>query len=149
VELILLIGAQGAGKSSFYKERFFHTHMRINLDMLKTRHRERALLKSCFACKQAMVVDNTNPTKADRSKYIGAAHDAGFKVIGYFFQASIESLLARNQLRSGNARIAEAGVRSTYKALQRPTIAEGFAELFEVRLSDEFNYEIEDLSHDR
>ena len=42
MEAVILIGIQGAGKSTFYKDRFFNTHVRINLDMLKTRHREKS-----------------------------------------------------------------------------------------------------------
>ena len=54
------MGIQGAGKSTFFKERFFDTHVRINLDMLKTRHREAILLDACIRAKQRFVVDNTN-----------------------------------------------------------------------------------------
>jgi len=40
VEAVIFMGLQGAGKSTFYRERFFATHLRISLDMLKTRHRD-------------------------------------------------------------------------------------------------------------
>jgi len=60
MEAVILIGIQASGKSSFYKERFFDTHVRINLDMLKTKHRQRVLLDACLAGKQPFVVDNTN-----------------------------------------------------------------------------------------
>lgn len=61
MEAILFIGIQASGKTTFYKERFFKTHIRVNLDMLKTRHRESLLLKACIEMKQPFVVDNTNP----------------------------------------------------------------------------------------
>ena len=44
MEIILFIGIQATGKSSFFRERFFRTHVRVNLDMLKTRHREKLLV---------------------------------------------------------------------------------------------------------
>lgn len=47
MEVIILIGIQGSGKSSFYKARFADTHVRINLDMLKTRHREKLFFDAC------------------------------------------------------------------------------------------------------
>jgi hypothetical protein len=46
MEAIILIGIQGSGKTAFC-ERFFDTHVRISLDLVKTRHRERALLETC------------------------------------------------------------------------------------------------------
>jgi predicted kinase len=83
METVILVGLQGAGKSSFYKERFFATHLRLSLDMLKTRHRERRLLRACVETGQRFVVDNTNPSRAERQVYIRAAKPAGFRVVGY------------------------------------------------------------------
>ena len=47
--------------------------MRINLDMLKTRHRERRFLQAGIDTGQPFVVDNTNLTRAERQGYIEAA----------------------------------------------------------------------------
>src|SRR6476660_6211221 len=45
VEMVLFIGIPATGKSSFYRERFFRSHVRVNLDMLRTRHREQLLIR--------------------------------------------------------------------------------------------------------
>src|SRR5689334_17102535 len=105
MEAIIFVGLQAAGKSTFYKERFFHTHVRINLDMLKTRRREQGLLELCLALQQPFVVDNTNPTEADRARYIAAARAAGFRVIGYYFQTTVSAAIGRNAARGGPTRI--------------------------------------------
>lgn len=68
MEAILFIGIQGAGKSTFFQQRFFDTHVRINLDMLKTRYREQVFLSACILAKQSFVVDNTNIRAAERAK---------------------------------------------------------------------------------
>jgi len=39
MEAVILIGIQGSGKSTFYRDRFFNTHVRINLNILKRRSR--------------------------------------------------------------------------------------------------------------
>ena len=44
MEAVLLIGIQGSGKTTFYRERFADTHAHISLDVLKTRGRERDAL---------------------------------------------------------------------------------------------------------
>src|SRR5437016_10741623 len=90
VDAVIFVGLQGAGKSTFYRERFFATHLRINLDMLKTRHRERRFLQACLETRQPFVVDNTNPTRAERQVCIEAAKQAGFRVLGYYFQSTVE-----------------------------------------------------------
>jgi len=82
MEAVIFIGIQASGKSSFYRERFFNTHVRINLDMLKTAHRQQVLLDACLASKQPFVIDNTNATIAKRSMFISAAKAAGFRVVG-------------------------------------------------------------------
>jgi hypothetical protein len=76
VEAVIFVGLQGAGKSTFYRERFFATHMRINLDMLKTRHREGRFLQVCIESRQPFVVDNTNLTRAERQVYIDLSRSA-------------------------------------------------------------------------
>lgn len=80
MEAIIFIGLQASGKSTFYKERFFSTHVRISMDLLRTRHRERRFLAACLETQQRFVIDNTNPTRVKRAGYIAAAREARFAV---------------------------------------------------------------------
>ena len=34
MEAVIFIGLQASGKSTFYRQRFFRTHVRTNMDML-------------------------------------------------------------------------------------------------------------------
>lgn len=135
MEAVLLIGIQGAGKSTFYKGHFFDTHVRLSLDLLKTRRRERTLLEACLVTGQPFVIDNTNVTEAERAKYIQAARAAGFRVVGYFFEPDPKGSFERNNMREGRRRVPPAGLFGTLKRLQRPRRAEGFDEMFLVSLS--------------
>ena len=140
MEGILFIGIQASGKTSFYQRFFAKTHLHLSLDMLKTRHRETILVQACIQAKQSFVIDNTNPTRAERKKYIAWLKAGGFKIKGYYFSSRLEDSLHRNLLRSGKELIPEAGVRSTHKKLELPVHEEGFDELFCVTLSGhEFN----------
>jgi predicted kinase len=134
MEAILFIGIQAVGKSTFYKERFFATHVRINLDMLKTRHRELLLLQACIAARQPFVVDNTNIFKRDRARYIEAAKPAGFRIVGYYFQSRLQDALQRNRQRTGVAQIPEKGVMAKYQRLEIPSYCEGFDRLYYVEI---------------
>lgn len=140
MEAIIFVGIQGSGKSTFFRRRFSNTHIRLSLDMLRTRHREDLLLDACISAKQKFVIDNTNLTREDRLKYIDRARAGRFKVSGYYFKAEVKAAIERNAARIGKARIPEKGILGAYKRLQLPSLDEGFDELFYVRIdeSDEF-----------
>lgn len=132
MEMILFIGIQAAGKTSFYLQRFFDTHVRISMDLLRTRHRERLFMRACLSSQQRFVVDNTNATREERSRYIVAAREAKFRVIGYFFEPEPQLSWERNAQRSGKRHVPPAGLFGTLKRLERPSIDEGFDELYRV-----------------
>jgi predicted kinase len=136
MEAVLLIGIQGAGKSTFYLRRFFHTHVRLSLDLLRTRRRERLLLEACLGARQPLVIDNTSVTAAERARYILPAKAAGFRVTGYFFEPDPRGSLRRNNEREGKRRVPPAGLFGTLKRLQRPRRDEGFDGLYRVRVSE-------------
>lgn len=136
MEAVLFIGIQGSGKTTFYVERFLKTHLRISLDMLKTRNKEWQFFLLCLETGQKLVIDNTNPTATRRARYIEAAKAKKFKVTGYYFNSSLADAIARNSFREGKEHVKEVGIRATYKNLQKPSTAEGFDQLFEVSISD-------------
>lgn len=137
-----MTGIQATGKSTFYKQYFADTHLRINLDMLKTRHRENLIFQACLEAKQPFVIDNTNPTAENRQKYIALAKPAGFKIIGYYFQSKLKDALRRNQTRAGKACIPEPGIRAAYSKLQIPSFSEGFDILYYVTLNHDNTFTI-------
>lgn len=136
MEAVIFMGIQATGKSSFYKERFFRTHVRINLDMLKTRHRERVLLEACLEARQPFVVDNTNVTVAERAKYIEQAKLAGFRVVGFYFKSDVRAAIERNSHRIGAEYIPVIGILATSGRLQLPRRGEGFDALYYVSMSE-------------
>jgi predicted kinase len=144
VEAVIFTELQGAGKSTFYRQRFFATHMRINLDLLKTRHRERCFVQVCVETRQPFVVDNTNPTRAERHVYIEAAKQAGFRVIGYYFQSKVEDCKRRNEQRPVEERIPVRGIHGAAGRLQIPSRDEGFDELYYVRIDDSNQFVVEE-----
>lgn len=143
MEAVVFIGIQATGKSSFYLARFWRTHVRINMDMLKTRHREALLLRACLEGKQAFVADNTNPSASERARYLTPARAAGFRVIGYYFRSLVTEALQRNSLRAGGERVPDIAIYGTHKRLQSPTYAEGFDELYYVTVDAEIGFTVE------
>ena len=143
-EGVVFVGIQASGKSTFYREKFFDTHMRINLDMLRTRHREARFFATCLETRQAFVVDNTNPTRADRSRYLETARAEGYRIVGYYFSSRIDDSLGRNRLRPDERRVPDAGVLSTHARLELPRHDEGFDTLFYVRLAPDGGFMVDE-----
>ena len=136
MELLVFAGIQGSGKTTFYRDRFLATHVRLSLDLLKTRQREDILLHACFAAQQPVVVDNTNATAAQRKRYVQLARAANFRPVLYFFDVSTRVAVARNATREGKNRVPNVAIFGTQKKLQRPTAAEGFDGIFRVTPGD-------------
>ena len=147
MEAVIFVGIQGSGKSSFYRQQFFDTHVRISLDVLRTRHREQLLFAACLAAKQPFVVDNTNPLLRDRARYIEAARKAGFRVVAYFFESSLADAIRRNNQRGGKQKIPVPAIAGTLRKLQVPTLEEGYNEIHKVTLSPEGCFVVRSMRH--
>ena len=132
--MILLIGVQASGKSSFYREFFAGEYEQVSLDILHTRNKERIKMEQCLEQGMGFVVDNTNPTQADRERYIAAAKRYGYQVVGYYFQSCVGDCMERNERREGKARVSRCAIAATYKKLELPDYKEGFDLLYYVAM---------------
>ena len=131
--MIIIIGIQGSGKSTFYHKYLSDSYVRVNLDTLKTRHQENLLISECIRNEKCFAIDNTNPTRADRQRYIPLAQYAGYKIVGYFMESKLQPCIERNNQRTGTARIPATAIAATSNKLQIPTYDEGFDELYFVK----------------
>ena len=143
MQMVLLIGIPASGKSTFCKQRLFDSHVRINRDMLGTKHREAVLIEACLAVGQGLVIDNTNITREVRAKYTSMAREHGFSVVGYYFQSKINDCLARNNERSSKQRVPAKAVLGMHAKLELPSYDEGFNQLYYV-IIDDGGFQIQD-----
>ena len=143
MEAVILCGVQGSGKTTLYRDRFIETHARVSMDLLRTRAREAAFLKLCLETRMPFVVDNTNPTVADRSRYVAPAREAGFKVVAYLVEVDHSVASARNVARE---RVVPASaLRDVARRLVRPAPEEGFEEVWHATPAPDGGWRIEPL----
>lgn len=136
----MFVGIPGCGKSTFYKEQFFSSHLRLSLDLLNTRNKEQRFLNLALSLQQRVVIDNTNVLREERNKYITQAKEKRYEVIGYYFESILSDCLQRNEKRIGKDRIENVGVIAKFKQLQAPSFDEGFDKLYFVKIEgDQFN----------
>lgn len=132
-QAVIFIGIQASGKTTFYHRMLSdgaYTH--ISIDVLHTRNREEQLLMECLVNEKSFVVDNTNPEITVRAKYIQKAKEYGYHVIGIFFQSIVKDYVRRNEER-GN-KVPSKAIAYTSNKLQMPSMAEGYDELYFVRI---------------
>ena len=145
MEAIVLCGVQGSGKTTLYRDRWLETHVRVAMDLLRTRARERAFLELCLSTRQPFVVDATNPTPADRRRYVGPAQAAGFRVVGVLVEVDLDRALGRNDRRDARRRVPTGGVAGTGRRLLPPTPEEGFDELWQATSAPDGGWRVEPL----
>ena len=147
MDLIIMIGLQASGKSSFCK-RFAGSYEIISKDLFPSaRHPQRRQMKAleaALASGRSVVIDNTNPEVEDRKPLIEMGKAACADVIGYYLESKVEESLKRNAARPEKKRVPEVAIFSTIKRLARPSLEEGFTRLFHVRMAPDDAFLIEE-----
>lgn len=134
MEIIVLIGIPGSGKTTFALNSF-HNHRRINLDTLHSRRREDEEIANSLADGRDIIIDNTNSTKKSRAKYISLAKLSGVTIRAIYLKCPVEIALKRNASREGKGRVPDSAVRFYNKILQPPSLEEGFDQVDEIDTS--------------
>jgi predicted kinase len=128
-EAVILIGLQGAGKTTYYNQNFAQTHIHISKDVQKNPARENALFSDCLRNGQSVVVDDTNLSRASRSGFVVAAKAAGYRVIACYFDVSVRTAIGRNNHRSDKKPVPVPALLRFAKLLEPPACEEGFDEV--------------------
>ena len=133
LELIIFVGLQAAGKSTYYHANLAATHVHVSKDLMKnTRDRnakQQQMIEASLAAGRSVVVDNTNPTPAVRAPLIETGRRMGARVVAYFFETAVKDAVARNRLREGRARVPDVVIYIAARKLVPPSFSEGFDEV--------------------
>jgi predicted kinase len=141
MDLVIFIGLQASGKSTFLRERLSATHAHVSKDLFRNnknpKRRQAQLIEAALEQGSSVVVDNTNPTIEDRLTLIELGREFGARIIGYYFESEVRRCVGRNRRRLGKERVPDVAIFATAKKLVAPSYSEGFDELFRVRITDD------------
>lgn len=145
-EIVIFVGLQASGKTSFYLQRFSLTHALVSKDAFpnargKAKRQTREIAQALGSGRSA-VVDNTNVTLEARAEIIRQARSAGVRVVCFYFESKLSDCLVRNASRIGSARVPDVGLRSTMSRLVLPSRGEGLDELWYVRMNGAGGFEV-------
>ena len=137
---VIFIGLPKSGKTAFFHRYFSEAYSHIELSSLERRGNERAAISDCILHGDSYVIDNENASREDRRRYFEKARDAGYRVIGYYFENDLDTALERSGKKSDRS------VRRHYtrisSRLEIPDYAEGFDELYKVDLMRNGEYSV-------
>lgn len=156
MDVLLFCGLQAAGKSTFYRAHFLTTHLLISKDSMplvkRKDQRQQELLHLALQAQHSVVIDNTNPTPAERVPLIELARSYHAQITGYYFVTTTQKAIARNQQRSGKANVPPVAIYSTAARLTPPTYAEGLDKIYYVQIAENSSadaprWQIEEVHH--
>ena len=140
----------GAGKTTFYRLRFAATHTHVSKDLwphARARDtRQCRAIDESLASGRSVVVDNTNPTIADRAAIAAVARGRGARVVGYFFDVPTRVAIARNEGRTGREKVPKVAIFTVAKRLERPMVSEGFDQLFRVEIGEDREFRVSEMT---
>ncbi len=146
MEIVIFVGLQAAGKSTFFRMYLAETHVLVSKDLLSNnKHRSRRqsqLIEEALQAGSSVVVDNTNPTLADRAELIQLGRMYSAEIVGYYFVPEVSQSLARNKQRIGKEKVPDIAIFATMKRFVHPTYEEGFDRLFCVVANDDGTFNV-------
>jgi DNA 3'-phosphatase len=124
--LVVMVGSPASGKSYYSQELETKGFVRINKDTMKTDKAIETAFNKGIKEGQNIVIDNTNPTKEARAKWITAAKKASYHVtiVWMNFPISVVEYLDNYRIakyKNQDYHVPIVAMRVYYKKLEEPT----------------------------
>jgi len=144
LEVVLMVGWPASGKSSFAKSQLGSKgYVVVNLDTMKTHDKCVKEMRAALSRGVNVVVDNTNPDKASRKRYVDVATSLNARVRCFHMSTPRDVAEHLNHVRvvatrGETHRIPDIAYNTFNKRFERPDISEGFVDVCTVNFVPTF-----------
>ena len=144
-ELIILVGCQASGKSSFYREHLATKgYTQVSQDLLRSKEKCLSLTDQLLKAGKSVVIDNTNPDTTSRSGYIQIAKKSSVPVRVFWLQTDREHCRHNNMFRrltdysKSHGGVDDRVINIYMNKFEEPNLEEGIEEIVEVNCIPRF-----------
>lgn len=135
--VILMVGAPGSGKSHFCREKLIpNGYFYVNRDTVGSWQKCVKLLEDGLGRKENVVIDNTNPDKQSRARFVEVAKRHGVECRCFVLSTSVQQAKHNNRFREivdkSHVPVNEIIINSYQKNFQMPELSEGFVDIIQI-----------------
>ncbi|XP_065207396.1 uncharacterized protein F21D5.5-like [Planococcus citri] len=146
-EIIVMIGYPGSGKTFFSKTHLVSAgYNYVNRDTLKTWQKCVKLTEHSVGNDKSVVVDNTNPDKESRARYINVGKEFNVPVRAFWMNVSLDHARHNNTFRKITDTTHEIvpNYSLNHFTIEPPDLSEGFTEIVRVNFVPKFKNDEEE-----
>lgn len=145
-EIVVFVGYPGSGKTTFFREHLEPKgYCHVNRDTLGSSQKCVAKCTEFVTSEKLVVVDNTNPDRESRRRYIDVAKKFGVPVRCFQFLTSLEHAKHNNRFREltmqgkdKQGKVNDIAFNVYKSKLLEPSLDEGFAEIVKIEFTPIF-----------
>ncbi|EFX85136.1 hypothetical protein DAPPUDRAFT_46356 [Daphnia pulex] len=142
-EVILLVGFPGSGKSHFAEQHALQSSYDvINRDSLGTWQKCAAAVEKCLDAGKSVLIDNTNPDKESRSRFVRLASTRGLPCRCFVMNTTMTHALHNNKFReltdAKHVPVSRMIFNVHKSKYQEPSLDEGFSQIVRVNFQPKF-----------
>lgn len=143
-EVVILVGYPASGKSYFASQYLISAgYVHVNRDTLGSWQRCVSLMESSIKSGSSVVVDNTNPDRESRKRFIDTAKALKVPCRCFVMSTDIDHAKHNNRFREltdkSHVPVSEIIINNYKNKFQKPTLDEGFVEIVEINFVPKFS----------